>query len=282
VATGDEQDDRAAWPPSSNGWIAGPPPGGDGHTPRSVPPLHQGAPDEAPTLRSRWTLALAVMGSVLLLGGVVLFWSDEGPSNSGLPGVALPGPWEPPTLPAGEVSVPALEDPPPSGTVPIVPSAGANPPVTGDGGAPPRTTAPTRPPAPAPTTTGPAPSQPAGPNLSLDAGSDGSSKADGTSFGDVRDDDLSTFWSPEGTRTGEISIKWDGAATLSFVNIREAAGGGRIGSWRVRNHDSGTVLATGTGARLISFSPTSLRKITFEILSASGVPRVAEFETFAR
>ncbi|GHJ02970.1 pectate lyase [Streptomyces olivaceus] len=122
---------------------------------------------------------------------------------------------------------------------------------------------------------------PTGTNLSIGAGSDGSSKASGTSYGDVRDGDLGTYWSPAGT-TGSVSVKWSSATTVSKINIREAAGSaGTIGSYRVLNHDSGAVLASGSGAGVIGFQAVSLKKITFEITGASGTPRIAEFETYA-
>jgi len=136
------------------------------------------------------------------------------------------------------------------------------------------TTAPTTPPTTSPT------SAPSGTNLSLGAGADGSSKASGTSYGNVIDGSTSTYWSPSGS-TGYISVKWSAATSVSRINIREAAGSeGSIGSWQVKNADTGTVLKTGSGAGLISFTATSLKKITFEILSSSGTPKVAEFETY--
>ncbi|WP_432138154.1 MULTISPECIES: pectate lyase family protein [unclassified Streptomyces] len=136
-------------------------------------------------------------------------------------------------------------------------------------------------PTPTPTDPGPEPSQPTGTNLSIGAGSDGSSKADGTSYGNVRDGDMGTYWSPDGS-TGAISIKWGSATGVSKINIREAAGAvGRIGSWRVVNHDTGATLTSGSGAGVITFPRTSLKKITFEITGSSGTPRVAEFETYA-
>ena len=128
-----------------------------------------------------------------------------------------------------------------------------------------------------PTTTTPPPS---GTNLSIGAGSDGSSKADGTSYGNVRDANMSTYWSPVGT-TGSISIKWGSATAVSRINIRTASGSGTIGSWRVINADTGAVLTSGSGAGVISFARTSLSKITFEIVSATGTPRIAEYETYA-
>ncbi|MEJ3743052.1 polysaccharide lyase family 1 protein [Actinomycetes bacterium KLBMP 9797] len=152
----------------------------------------------------------------------------------------------------------------------------------------PTTTAPTtaapNPTTPAPTTpvpTTPAPTQPSGTNLSIGAGADGSSKASGTSYGNVRDGNMSTYWSPAGS-TGSISIKWGSATTVSRINIREASGAtGRIGSWRVLNHDTGAVLTSGSGAGVITFARTSLSKITFEITGSSSAPQIAEFETYA-
>ncbi|MGW0821995.1 pectate lyase family protein [Streptomyces sp. NPDC002845] len=167
-----------------------------------------------------------------------------------------------------------------AGCVPSVVSAtaGANKGLReSDGNCSPQTPTPTD---PTPTPTDP-PSQPGGTNLSIGAGSDGSSKASGTSYGNVRDGDMSTYWSPTGS-TGSVSIKWDSATSVSAINIRETSGtAGTIGSWRVVNHDTGAVLTSGSGAGVISFPQVSLRKITFEITGSSGTPQVAEFETYA-
>ena len=123
---------------------------------------------------------------------------------------------------------------------------------------------------------------PTGTNLSIGAGSDGSSKADGTSYGNVRDGDTSTYWSPSGS-TGSVSIKWGSATTVSKAVIKEtSAAAGRIGSWQVLNGDTGAVLTSGTGAGTISFASTSLKKLTFVISGANGTPQVAEFETYAQ
>ncbi|MFB7654470.1 MULTISPECIES: polysaccharide lyase family 1 protein [unclassified Streptomyces] len=136
---------------------------------------------------------------------------------------------------------------------------------------------PTDPTEPSPDPTDP----PSGTNLSVGAGADGSSKASGTSYGNVRDGDLGTYWSPAGT-TGSVSVKWSSPVTVSKVAIREAAGSeGAIGSYRLVDHGTGAVLATGSGAGVISFPAVSLTKITFEITGASGTPKVAEFETYA-
>ncbi|MFE5934698.1 polysaccharide lyase family 1 protein [Streptomyces sp. NPDC056470] len=159
-----------------------------------------------------------------------------------------------------------------------------------DGNCSPQTPAPTtpaptpttpRPTTPAPTTPAPTPTPPAGTNLSLGAGSDGSGKADGTSYGNVRDGDLSTYWSPAGA-TGSVSVKWGSATTVSRIAVREAAGSaGAIGSWRVLNGDTGAVLTSGSGAGVITFPAASLKKVTFEITGSTATPKVAEFETYA-
>ncbi|MDX3101053.1 pectate lyase family protein [Nonomuraea angiospora] len=140
---------------------------------------------------------------------------------------------------------------------------------------PPATPTPTISPTPTPTP------PPGGSNLSIGAGSDGSSKADGTSYGNVRDGNLSTFWSPAGS-TGDISIKWGSATTVSRVVIREASGSeGGIGAWQLINAGTGAVLKSGSGAGAITFTPTSLSKITFRITGSASTPKVAEFETYA-
>ncbi|PWR05175.1 pectate lyase, partial [Micromonospora acroterricola] len=125
------------------------------------------------------------------------------------------------------------------------------------------------------------PPPPSGTNLSIGAGADGSSKASGTSYGNVRDGSISTYWSPAGS-TGSISIKWGSATRVSRVVIREPSGTqGSIGSWQLVNHDTGAVLASGSGAGSSTFAATSLSKITFKINSSGGTPRVGEFETYA-
>ncbi|WFE49387.1 polysaccharide lyase family 1 protein [Micromonospora sp. WMMD1155] len=153
-----------------------------------------------------------------------------------------------------------------------------------DGSCSPQTPPPTTPPPTTPPPTTPPPTTPppsGGTNLSIGAGADGSSKASGTSYGNVRDGDINTYWSPAGS-TGTISIKWGTATRVSRVIIREPSGTqGSIGSWQLVNNDNGAVLASGSGAGSITFSATSLSKINFKINSSGGTPRVAEFETYA-
>ncbi|MEU4030344.1 pectate lyase family protein [Streptomyces anulatus] len=154
-----------------------------------------------------------------------------------------------------------------------------------DGNCTPQTPTPTpTDPTPGPTdpTPGPTdPTPPTGTNLSIGAGSDGSSKAAGTSYGDLRDGNPNTYWSPVGP-TGSASIKWASATPVSTVVIREAADfTGAIKAWRLLNGETGAELTSGEGAGAISFPRTSLRKITFEIAGSTGTPRIAEFETYA-
>ncbi|QYA98854.1 pectate lyase [Streptomyces anulatus] len=153
-----------------------------------------------------------------------------------------------------------------------------------DGNCTPQTPTPTpTDPTPGPTdpTPGPTdPTPPTGTNLSIGAGSDGSSKAAGTSYGDLRDGNPNTYWSPAGP-TGSASIKWASATPVSTVVIREAADStGVIKAWRLLNGDTGAELTSGEGAGVISFPRTSLRKVTFEITGSTGTPRIAEFETY--
>lgn len=152
-----------------------------------------------------------------------------------------------------------------------------------DGNCTPQTPTPTDPtPGPTDPTPGPTdPTPPTGTNLSIGAGSDGSSKAAGTSYGALRDGNPKTYWSPAGP-TGSASIKWASATAISTVVIREAADStGAVKAWRLLDGDTGAELTSGEGAGAISFPRTSLRKITFEITGSTGTPRIAEFETYA-
>ncbi|MEU5715832.1 pectate lyase [Streptomyces sp. NPDC020403] len=204
-------------------------------------------------------------------------WSSPGSENN---------PAGPDVKSTTTVSIPYSFSLDPASCVPDVVSrtAGANKGLqVSDGSCSPQTPDPTTPtpdptdPTPDPTD----PTQPGGTNLSLGAGADGSSKADGTSYGNVRDGDLSTYWSPVGS-TGAVSVKWGSGTAISTINIREAAGSvGSIRSWRVVNGDTGAVLTSGTGAGVIAVPRTSLRKVTFEITGSTGTPKVAEFETYA-
>jgi hypothetical protein len=117
-------------------------------------------------------------------------------------------------------------------------------------------------------------------NLSLTGGADGSSKASGTSYGNVKDGNTSTYWSPS-SATGYVSVKWSSATSVSQAVVKQASGGGSISAWRVLNGDSGAVLTSGSGSpSTINFSTASLKKLTFEITGASSAPRISELETY--
>lgn len=117
-------------------------------------------------------------------------------------------------------------------------------------------------------------------NLSENAGADGSSKAQGSSFRNVADGNLDTYWSPMGS-TGRVSVKWTSATTVNTVIISEAAGfEGHTGSWELRDHSTDRLLASGVGAGLIRFDDVILTKLDFNILTANDVPGIAEFETY--
>ena len=208
-------------------------------------------------------------------------WSEPGEDNN----PAGPNPTSTTT-----VSIPydyALDD---AGCVPdvVAATAGAN---TGlkvsDGSCEATTPDPTDPPTDEPTDpptdepTDPPTGEPSGTNLSLGAGADGSTKASGSSFGNVTDGNLSTSWSPSST-TGRVSVKWAAPQTVSQARVVEAAGSeGTITAFRIVNHDNGAVLATGTRAGAVNLPETTLSKLDLEITSATGTPKVAELETYA-
>jgi pectate lyase len=120
-----------------------------------------------------------------------------------------------------------------------------------------------------------------GTNLSLEAGSDGSSKASGTSYKYVRDGDLSTYWQPGGGSDERISIKWGDGATFNTVIIRELTD--VVSSWRLVDNDTDEVLGSGDtiGAELIvNVGEVTAAKINLMIDSASSAPQIAEIEVY--
>lgn len=123
-------------------------------------------------------------------------------------------------------------------------------------------------------------STPTGVNLALSGGADGSSKASGTSYGNVIDGDTSTYWSPNGS-TGTINVK-NLNTTVNAVRIVSSSGyESAITGWTLVNYDTGTTLASGGAVpSVITFSDTSLNKLSFVIQSSSSQPRIAEFEVY--
>ncbi|MBX2848867.1 MAG: hypothetical protein KTR16_11140, partial [Acidiferrobacterales bacterium] len=121
---------------------------------------------------------------------------------------------------------------------------------------------------------------PSGENLSLDAQADGSSKKSGTSYGNVIDGDLSSYWSPNGT-TGRISVKRL-YTTINAVRVVETSSTqGAVTSWRLVNNDTGALITSGNSIPdTITFSDVNIDKINFIIDSATSTPQIAEFEVY--
>ncbi|MDX3772635.1 pectate lyase [Chromatiaceae bacterium AAb-1] len=121
-------------------------------------------------------------------------------------------------------------------------------------------------------------------NLALNgpgAAADGSSKASGTSYGDVKDGNLQSYWQPSSNNNQRVSVKWSSATSFNQVVLREQ--GNNITSWRLVNNDNGNQLASGTTVgsnRVIDFNTVSAKKVNLEVLTASGAPRIAEFEVY--
>lgn len=121
-----------------------------------------------------------------------------------------------------------------------------------------------------------------GVNLALEAGSDGSSKASGSSYGNVRDGDLASYWQPSGSSGERISIKWSSETTFNTVLIRED--GDVVTAYRLVDNETGADLASGTNlgtARVITLAaPVSSTKVNLVIDSASAPVRIQEFEVY--
>ncbi|KMT63812.1 hypothetical protein XM47_17720 [Catenovulum maritimum] len=117
-------------------------------------------------------------------------------------------------------------------------------------------------------------------NLSLVAGSDGSSKVSGTSYANVRDDKLTTYWSPNDS-TGRISIKWGTNINVDKVKIVEADGFvGNVTGWELINNTDSTVLASGNLLGEVTFSTIQTKKIDLIITSSKGTAAIAEFAVY--
>ena len=120
-----------------------------------------------------------------------------------------------------------------------------------------------------------------GANLAVDAGSDGSSKASGTSYKYVRDGDLSTYWQPKTSSDERMSIKWDDAVTFNTVVIRELTD--VVTSWRLIDNDTGDELSSGgsIGSELtVYIGDVTIRKVNLMIDSADSAPQIAEMEMY--
>ncbi|EJI85368.1 MULTISPECIES: polysaccharide lyase family 1 protein [Alishewanella] len=113
------------------------------------------------------------------------------------------------------------------------------------------------------------------------AGADGTSKFGNTSYGFVKDGNLSSYWQPNSTSNERVSVKWSTAINFNQVILREL--GDQVTSWRLVNHDTGAVLATGNriGSELqVNLGNVSMKKLNLLIISATGAPQIAEFEIY--
>lgn len=119
-----------------------------------------------------------------------------------------------------------------------------------------------------------------GTNLSIGAGSDGSSKGEG-SYGSVRDGDVSSYWQPENSSGERISVKWDSPTTFDTVIIREL--NNATSAWQLENDDTGEILASGSGLgseAIITFADTTATKVNLYIDGASSAPQIGELEVY--
>lgn len=112
-------------------------------------------------------------------------------------------------------------------------------------------------------------------------GADGSGKASGTSYGDVKDANLQSYWQAPGNNGQRVSLKWSSAVSANQVILREQ--GNNVTGWRLVNNDNGAVLASGSSIgsnRTVNFGTVSTKKLNLEILSARTAARIAEFEVY--
>lgn len=113
------------------------------------------------------------------------------------------------------------------------------------------------------------------------AGADGSGKASGTSYGNVKDANLQSYWQAPANNGQRVSVKWSSPVSANQVVLREQ--GNNVTGWRLVNNDNGAVLASGSSigsSKTVNFSTVSTKKLNLEILSASAAPRIAEFEVY--
>jgi pectate lyase len=120
-----------------------------------------------------------------------------------------------------------------------------------------------------------------GTNLAGGAAADGTSKGGGTSYGNVTDGDLGSYWSPSSTSGERVSIKGL-SGSFNTVIIREL--NNATTNWRLINNDNGDVLASGSSLgneRIITgFGTISASKLNLMIDSANSAPQIAEFEMY--
>ena len=113
------------------------------------------------------------------------------------------------------------------------------------------------------------------------AGADGSGKASGTSYGNVKDANMQSYWQAPANNGQRVSVKWSNPVSVSRVVVREL--GNAVNSWQLVNNDNGAVLASGStlgSAKTIDLASISTSKLNLNIVSASSAARIAEFEVY--
>ncbi len=111
------------------------------------------------------------------------------------------------------------------------------------------------------------------------AGADGSSKASGTSYNNVRDGDTTTYWSPNGN-TGHVAVKWSSQVTSNMIILRELTNS--VTSWSLETRE-GVELGSGSsiGRELrIAYTDISTDKIYLYIDGADAPPQIGEVEVY--
>ncbi len=122
-----------------------------------------------------------------------------------------------------------------------------------------------------------------GDNLTLTAsgaGADGSSKASGSSYNNVRDGDTTTFWSPASSSGEYVAVKWSGDISSTTIILREPSNS--VTDWHLETKE-GQILASGSSIGnelLIQYNLISTQKIYLYLNSASSIPQISEFEVY--
>lgn len=136
----------------------------------------------------------------------------------------------------------------------------------------------TEPPGTEPPGTEPPP--PSGQNLALLAAADGSSKARGSSYNNVRDGNADSFWQAQSQSNERVSLKR--MAPFNTVVIRERNFATR--AWRLVNDATGTVLASGSQLGLETvvsgFGTLDIDRLSLYIDQATKPVQISEFELY--
>ncbi|MEC5398846.1 pectinesterase family protein [Uliginosibacterium sp. H1] len=117
------------------------------------------------------------------------------------------------------------------------------------------------------------------------AGADGSSKGT-TSFGNIKDAKIATFWTPDdGDTEKRACVKWSTAQTIDRIILREE--GTAVGEWRIwdyNNTAAPALLISGNGGigaeRIIDVVPAVVSKKLCLAIPGSLGAKITELETY--